>query len=350
MEKNLKITVVSFYSAVHFIVDLCCAVLVSRLTAEHSGNAAQLFNAIILYNLFAFAVQLPVGIIADKLNKNSAFSALGCLAVAFSYFLSDYLLAACIIAGLGNALFHVGGGIDVLNVSNGKAAPCGIFVSTGALGIFLGAQSEKIGFNQYRFAVIILTISAAALFWLFSKARGRISNEPFSLPDFNLKTVAAVFCLFLTVCLRSYVGLILSFNWKNTFIISLIVIIALVFGKMLGGIIGDATGYIRASAVSLSLAAILFLFSFKSPFAGVTAVLFFNMTMPLTLSALSKIFSGSKGLAFGLLTLALFIGFLPKAFGHTELFTPAGLFCVSSLSAVLMAAGLYFGNADGVKK
>ena len=64
-------------------------------------------------------------------------------------------MIACIIAGIGNALFHVGGGIDVLNISEKKASLSGIFVSTGAMGIFLGSKSASWGFNKYYIVILI---------------------------------------------------------------------------------------------------------------------------------------------------------------------------------------------------
>lgn len=51
------------------------------------------------------------------------------------------------------------------------------------------------------------------------------------------------------------------------------------------------------------------------PVAGVGAVLLFNMTMPITLWAMAKVFPAAKGFAFGTLTFALFIGFLPVYLG-----------------------------------
>ena len=148
--------IVGIYSVIHFIVDLACAILCANLVTYKLGQDANLFVAIILYNFFAFAMQLPIGIIADKVNKNAICSAIGCLLVASSFGFFDYGIIACAIAGLGNAMFHVGGGIDVLNISNEKAMPSGIFVSTGAMGIFLGTKFAALGFA--RLYVIILTL------------------------------------------------------------------------------------------------------------------------------------------------------------------------------------------------
>ena len=121
--------IIGIYSIIHFIVDLACAILVSNLVTQKMGININLFIAILLYNFFAFAVQLPIGIIADKINKNAICSAIGCILVAIAFGFTNFGIISCIIAGIGNAMFHVGGGIDVLNISNKKATPSGIFVS-----------------------------------------------------------------------------------------------------------------------------------------------------------------------------------------------------------------------------
>ena len=76
MRKN-NLTII--YSIIHFIVDLACCVLVTNLVTQKMGQTVNLFVAIILYNFFAFAVQFPIGIVADKVNKNAICSAIGCL-------------------------------------------------------------------------------------------------------------------------------------------------------------------------------------------------------------------------------------------------------------------------------
>ena len=53
--------IVSIYSIIHFIVDLSCAILVSNLVTQKMGAGTNLFIAILIYNFFAFAMQLPIG-------------------------------------------------------------------------------------------------------------------------------------------------------------------------------------------------------------------------------------------------------------------------------------------------
>jgi FSR family fosmidomycin resistance protein-like MFS transporter len=71
------------------------------------------------------------------------------------------------------------------------------------------------------------------------------------------------------------------------------------------------------------------------------AVLLFNMTMPITLWAMAKIFSAAKGFAFGLLSFGLFIGFVPLYLGID---VPPGaswaFALMAAVSLALLLAGL----------
>ena len=73
---------------------------------------------------------MPVGLLADRLDKNHAVAALGCGACALAWLIPG--LGGAVCAGVGNALFHVGGGLDTLNRSDSRCGALGIFVSPGA--------------------------------------------------------------------------------------------------------------------------------------------------------------------------------------------------------------------------
>jgi len=333
--------IVGIYSVIHFIVDLACAILVTNVVTQKMGLGINLFVAVLLYNFFAFAMQLPIGIMADKINKNAICSAIGCVLVAIAFGFSSLGMIACVIAGIGNAMFHVGGGIDVLNISNKKATLSGIFVSTGAMGIFLGGKSGSVGFDTYSIVIFVLLISAMALLWLYNQIKDKVKNEKVILPTTSKNEMIAIACLIITVAIRGYVGLILSFEWKSNMILAFISILAVVFGKMLGGVIGDKIGFTKISLLSLGVSAFLFIFAFDNSILGILAILFFNMTMPITLTALSNILFNNKGMAFGLLTVALFIGAVPVFFGYEDvLFNATGLFFVTILSAIILYIGI----------
>ena len=60
-------------------------------------------------------IRKEVVIYADKINKNALCSALGCILVILAFGISKFSIIACLIVGIGNAMFHIGGGIDVFN-------------------------------------------------------------------------------------------------------------------------------------------------------------------------------------------------------------------------------------------
>ena len=146
--------------------------------------------------------------------------------------------------------------------------------------------------------------------------------------------------LFLVVVLRS-VGGAVELPWK-TGGLALASVCAVVFGKTLGGILSDRLGPLPVSICSLCLAAVLFCFG-DHPASGLMALLLFNMTMPITLFALSKAMPYTKGFAFGLLTFALFLGFLPGSFGMPSI-SSVGMMGVCVLSALLLLPALKAGE------
>ncbi len=340
-EKERNKLIIAVYSLLHFVVDLSCAILVTNFVKEYMGESISYFWAVVLYDFFAFAMQLPIGIIADKVNKNALCSAFGCAIVAVAYVIKGFGIIPCIVAGIGNSLFHIGGGIDVLNISNKKAAPSGIFVATGAMGIFLGGKSQKLGFNNYVLMILMLLVGAQILYWLYKKIKNEVTNEPIVKLSLTAAQKISIVCLVTTVVIRSYVGSILAFDWKADIGFAILAVCAVVFGKMLGGIIGDRIGFKSISLISLVTSACLFLFAFESPIIGILAILLFNMTMPITLTALSNILNNNKGMAFGLLTLALFIGIVPIFLGYTKvMFNPFGLFAITMFSAFVLYEGV----------
>lgn len=338
------------YSITHLLVDLACAYL---LFSKISGTQ-QWYLCVLLYNFCAFALQMPFGLIADRWNRNAVCAALGCAFVAGAYGFGDFPIAAALAAGIGNCMFHVGGGIDVLNQSRVKSGLLGIFVAPGAFGLYLGTIYGKHGTGAASYIVIALLLMAASILLLkyFPERTLKSDNEPISFQTAGLsgafskrelKAAAAagsMACLFLVVCLRSYVGMTLAFPWKGEGSWGLILVCAVVLGKMAGGILADTFGVLKTTVVSLGLAAVLFMFH-GYPAAGTAAVFLFNMTMPVTLWAVAKILPGIKGFTFGLLTFGLFLGFIPVYLGLDPLFSGGtGFAAASAVSLALLCAGL----------
>ncbi|MCL2179115.1 MAG: hypothetical protein FWC28_03345 [Proteobacteria bacterium] len=328
---------ISAYSFAHFLVDFACAFLVFRNILQ----APDKHFCVLLYNFCAFAMQMPLGILADKWNRNAGLAIFGCLLVSVAYGFVSLPIVATVVVGMGNALFHIGGGVDVLNVSEKKLGALGVFVSPGALGIYFGAMLGK-GNEVSSFPILLALVGVAGVIFVAHKMQGGgyPKNAVFSLEGvFSSKILFAVACLFLVVCLRSYVGLRLSFPWKGVGYWGVIWVCAVVLGKTAGGFLADRFGMRGTLFFSLGVAALLFLFP-QTPLLGVMAVLLFNMTMPITLFGMAKLFPGAKGFSFGLLTFALFLGFVPVHLGQGPLTAAWPFALAAALSLVLLALGL----------
>ena len=304
----------ALYSIAHFWVDLSCAFLAFRFL---SGSPDFLL-CLLLYNFCAFALQMPLGIWADGLNRNGLLAAVGCSLTAAA-FLVPLALPAAVVAGVGNALFHLGGGIDVLNAGERKAAALGVFVSPGAVGLYVGTLWGGGAAVSALLPPAGLLALGGGILLLCRRTFGslRSGNAPVEAEPAGGSWLPLV-PLFLVVVLRSWMGLGQSFPWKAEW--GLPLVLALAAGKAAGGFLMDAMGPRRAAAWSLGLGAALYLFSgYAVP--GLLAVFLFNMTMPMTLWAAAKLLPGAKGFAFGLLTFALFVGYLPVYLGWPGAFS-----------------------------
>ena len=296
-----------------------------------------------MYNFLAFAAQLPLGILLDALcaqrmagragamgrllqdNARLITAGTGCLFCGAALLPGIGHLPLVLLCGAGNAMFHVGTGSDLLEKSEGKAWPSGLFVSTGAVGIFAGAL-VPLSEGGRILAGCILILLGALLFLVCRRCHGtgmhgNSAEHAAVLPrdrggltgEFFLPAV----CLVLVVVLRSFDGLLFSFDWNGGQRTGVLLTCMIFLGKCLGGFAADWMGSLWASVCSLGAAAVLLAFS-GFPAAGLSGVLFFNMTMPVTLYELYRRLPGNSGASFGLLTFALYLGFLPVYTGMTE--------------------------------
>ena len=280
------------YAAVHFLVDGICAwAMLGRFGGDYGG--------LLVYNFCAFALQLPLGAVLDRLSGRRMpliFASFGCALTILGALVHPAML------GLGNALFHVGGGVDVIR-DGGKCEKLGIFVAPGALGLYLGGLLA----GKMPWLLLPAALLMAALL-IPVRACGEFSTAPSQKQPMLL-----LICCFAVVVLRSFVGFSVVFPWKAGWL-AFAAVLAVVLGKMAGGAFAARFGARRVTVCSLSMAAVCY-GPGNIPIFGLLALLCFNMTMPLTLHALWRRFPEYPGSVFGCLTLALFVGFLPTYFG-----------------------------------
>ena len=340
------------FALCHFVVDFACVstmlCAVSRVLGESGQDSLELIAlSILLYDVVAFAFQLPVGIALDKLDKNSLAAMLSYALVSGGVLLSLVPFAlfewlAVLLLAAGNALFHCAGGLCVLNISQKHAGPSGIFIATGAVGVFLGTFSAQYGRLQVAFSLLVLLFLCASITRVVQKVNKKywnIHNAPFAIPEFSSRTLLAIFLLCFVVALRSYTGMIMAFPWKSEMLLLALSILGVFAGKALGGMVADRIGFRTTAIFSLIAAATLFVPSWEMPLMGLLAVFFFNFIMAITLASLSNILHEAKGTAFGLASFSLAIGALPALLG-LRLEHPLVLSAMSLISALALGVSL----------
>ncbi len=340
------------YALCHFVVDFACVstmlCAVSRVLGESGqGSMEVVALSILLYDIVAFTLQLPIGIALDQLDKNSYAALLSYALVGAGVILSLVPIAllewpAILLLAIGNALFHSAGGLSVLNISQKHAGPSGIFIATGAIGVFLGTQSAQMGRLQIAFSLLVLLFLCALITLVVQKVNKKywnVHNVSFDISELSFNTLLAIVLLSLVVALRSYVGMVMAFPWKSEMLLLALSILGVFAGKALGGVVADRIGFRTTAIFSLIVAATLFVPSWEIPVMGLLGVFFFNFTMSITLASLANILPNAKGTAFGLASFSLAVGALPALAGF-RIEHPAMLSGISLVSALSLGVGL----------
>ena len=324
---------ITLYAFTHLAVDAACAYLM--LGVLEFGD--HLLLSLLLYNATAFVLQAPFGFLIDRILNPKLATVLGVVLMAASFLFWNHLFAVLIIVGIGNALFHVGGGSQVLSLKDKKATFSGIFVAPGGIGLALGAflSVARINFNFMLFPLALLVLGLILCF-----IKTPEFNRTNKCETVNGYRILIIVLIMLPIAVRSLIGLSAEFPWKENQSLFLLFTAAIALGKVFGGILADRFGLIKVGVGGL-LVSTLFLSFFSSiPVLGILGAFLLNFTMPVTLIAILNTMPQNKGLSFGLTTVALFIGALPVIVGKNVWVqnTPVVFLLIFSGSIILFAA------------
>lgn len=337
------------YGIMHGVVDAICAGVIFTIFRNKIVGTQEFLELIILYNILAFGLQAILGLVVDYLKSPRAAALVGCVLTGISAFVFLHSpILAIVFAGIGNALFHIGGGSVSLNLTPGKASAPGIFVAPGAIGLLLGTMLG--GNGQFIVWPFILALIALCLLMFVIKTPGmNYEKEEIKESRFSYFELI-IFLILLSVAIRSLVGTVLVFPWKADVNLLIILTFAVVLGKGLGGVLADKLGWIRVGVGSLVLSIPFLVFGASIPFVAIIGIFLFNITMPITLVAISNILSGRSGFSFGLTCLALVVGAFPTFIGFNQLLDGRlFVFTLIFISSVTIFYGLrqYFASEHG---
>lgn len=310
--KSKNIATGYLYSYIHLITEIACFYFLVKVT----NNWNFIWLVPFIYDGMAFVPQALIGYISDKFQKID-FALIGTSLLFISYILyfvfNINLYISLILLSIGNACIHVNGAEVTLKTSGGRLSHSAIFVAGGSFGVILG---KVLATSIVEFWGILLLILTMIPFILLAKTyESKEDNcDNFNYANKKINPLFVILLAVLVVVIRGYIGYGLPTSWNKTIIQTIILYFTMGIGKALGGILSDIFG-IRKVAVLSTLAAIPFLyFGENVMIVSLIGVMFFSMTMAITLAILVSALKKTPGLAFGLTTIGLFLGTVPIFF------------------------------------
>jgi FSR family fosmidomycin resistance protein-like MFS transporter len=331
----------------HFVVDAACVTSVLRASPPGDAQYGSALAFVLGYDLFAFAGQVPFGWLVDRLRLRRGMALAG-LALSALALLAGHGTGVMLLAGAGNACFHVGAGAMVLAGSRGRAAPAGVFVAPGALGLGLGIILGR-EFQTAPLWPLYLAVGIASLGVLLAARRAATAAPAAPAPSSAGLALLVVGLLALSVAVRSLVGTVGCDACGRGLFLLVAIPLAGFTGKLVGGFLADRFGFIDLGMVALLASAPLLAFSGGDLWLALPGLVIFQMTMPVTLAASLLTMPSRPGLAFGALSLALVAGVLPAYLpgGWRPQGLPVLLLVLGSAAALYVALRLLLPRRAG---
>ncbi len=326
------IGVLSVFGAAHVVVDAISAAAVVSIVWTAAANPKVLVGWILLYHVLAFGLQAVFGLVVDALDAPRWAAVCGCLVTACAVLVPWSPLLAAILAGVGNAAFHVGGGAISLRLAPQRATPPGLFVASGSLGILLGVILG--GSHSAGLATLLPVAAIACGLMVFVPLPAAPPVAPAVRVAGRSELILGL--VLFAIAVRAALGFLVEFPWESQPGLVVQLTLATVLGKSLGGVLADRWGWLRVG-VGATLTALPFLvWASAYPTAAIPGLLLLNLTMPVTLAAVAKAVPNRPGFAFGLASLAFVLGAIPALSG-----LPAAGPVVAGVASLLSAAALY---------
>lgn len=296
------------YAYIHFAVEVACFFLLyQRFECGVYGAVYML-----LFDALAFVPQSFLGIINDRFPKFN-MGLTGSLLMLASFFIPVDLISLFCLT-IGNAMLHVSGAQYTLHGADGKLGPVGTFVGGGSFGVVTGRLLAGIGSEWAVFVPVGLMLISLVLTAFLPKRYEQISDCHKFNAGADKSVGLVVFLAFVVVCVRSYIGYAIPTGWNKSAVQTVALFVFMGLGKIAGGFLADKIGYRKTAVLSLGLSLPFLVFGNSVMWLSLIGVAMFSMTMALTVGVIVSKIPDMPGLAFGITTVALFLGLLPAFF------------------------------------
>lgn len=315
MAGDTKWMPIGIATVLHFLVDGLC--LCSLYLMVGTAKATDLLTLFLTYNILAFMTQPLTGWWIDRLRQKHMALLLATISLTFAVilmianalwwgFTPISTIVVAVLLGMGNSLFHVWGGKLTAVLSGNDMRALGIFVSTGVMGLTVGALYASWWLLAGMLLLIILW-GAIPLRFGFAEVRCFTLQKP------SMQVWLWLPAILIFVMLRSFVGEIVPAGLERTSDVLLPLAIVAMIGKAGGGWVARWMGIGPALVISVSIAAACMMWKGGDSSALlpiVLSVLTINFTMPMTLHLANKLLPTREGLSFGLLAAVLIPGYM----------------------------------------
>ena len=288
------------YSIIHFLVDFF--VMGFAISVRNTGITDSILITI-LYNAIVFGLELPLGILVNRFDKRSLLAGAGCLIVVPGIFLGSYCnicyIVGMLIACLGSSLFHVSCGSHILDKKESKGFDLGMFISAGAVAVYLGQQFGAFGIS----AVGMWIMLASGIYLMVVPFPYQVTTTERPKAEGTELIIFGCVMLFLV---KGFLDLMSVFSWKADFSWGLACAVAIFAGQFVGAVLIDKFGLRKTGLTGTLIACILSVFAGFVPVLGIIMFFFMVFMMPVGIMSLNRYINGS--MAFGLVKCMIFLG------------------------------------------
>ncbi|MFC1879652.1 MFS transporter, partial [Chloroflexota bacterium] len=248
---------------------------------------------VLIYNLLAFGAQPLVGALSDRWDKPRRAAIIGLAALGCALPVAGWNEPlAVLLAGLGSAAFHTGGGAIALCESPHESVGAGFFTAPGVFGLALGSALAVSGCTAswpWLLALLICAVAVAlpALPAVPLKGQSQSgfdsSRDSFSLPEL------ALIALLIATVLRSTIWTSYQLLFAGQASSLLILATSAAGGKLLGGLLADKFGWKRWGLGALLAAALLLVVGQQNFVMLALGIGLLQSTTPLMLAAVGQV-------------------------------------------------------------
>ena len=327
----------------HGLADAAAGFLLGSLPRTMSLEQAS--GLIILYNILGFGYQPLAGMLTDKFQRPRLAVLVGLLALLLALAIAQWhSQLAVILAGIGSAAFHVGGGALALTATGDRTTGLGFFAAPGGIGLTLGIAWGWTGCQVSLPIAILLgllmvfvAIIDLSKYDFFSHSPALSGNKSIEKPELD---DGVLLVLLSAIALTSTVWTSFQFLLQAHLNMLIAIAFAAAIAKIFGGILAQRWGWRRYTIFSLTIAACLLLFGKQSDLTLILGLALLQSSIPITLAATAKIMPQQPATATGFaLGLAIIIGGIPVMGGLSAI---VGTSAVSALIVMVAAMSLWW--------